>query len=224
MFMHDALRNLALSDADLHQQWRRFSEIDGKIYVVSKWAGVGTSHVCLTPAELAMDAIGISLRFEHYAAFDLDQTCKDVLGASGCGHIFGDVSAGSSGDWMGDLRVIGDKLMGNYSALEMCGSSPSFLRALLHSLNSEYMAWILDHSHEYSFDRDAVAQCMACWEYAGCHVCPPRDGEVLEFSSPTCISWSVRGSQIGWLCRSNRPLIAWCLHSSFTLPAMALVE
>ena len=162
MFMHDALRNLALSDADLLQQWRRFSEIEANIYVVSKWAGVGTSHVCLKHAELAMDAIEISLRFEHYAAFDLDQTCKDVLGASGSGHIFGDVSAASSGEWMRDLCDIGDKLMGNYLASEMCGSSSSCLRSQLHNLNSEYMAWILDHSHEYSFDRDAVAQCMAC--------------------------------------------------------------
>jgi hypothetical protein len=224
MFMHNALQILALSDADRLEQWRKFSDIDRKIYVVSKWAGVGTSHVCLKHAALAMDAIGISLPFEHYAAFDLDQTCKDVLGRIGCGHVFGDVSAGSCSDWMQRLRDIGDELMGSWVASEICGAPPTDLRALLHSLNDKYMTWILDNSHEYEFDLDAVAPCMACGEGAECRVCPPKDGEVLEFISPTCISWSIRGNQMGWLCKSNRPLIAWCLQSNFSLPTMAVVE
>ena len=48
-FMHDALQQMALSNVSLFQLWRKFSEVaaHSKIYFVSKWAGVGTSQLCL---------------------------------------------------------------------------------------------------------------------------------------------------------------------------------
>ena len=192
------------------------------ILLSSKWAGFGTSTIC---TDYLIDAlqtnIAVDLPVEYWAAFDCAPHCKDILAASKCKHVFSNVVLGAEQHWLTEFADMNDALLASLEQQKREGASSKQIRKQINKLNDEYKTWVLNNKHTFSHDIRATADCHKCHE-----PCLLRCEAALNIDvvSPTCTSWSAQGLRLGWIDRSNQPLVVWCLALEFNKPVIFVLE
>ena len=222
-FMRKGVQSIVFGNYGVTQKLSSYFRGIHRLYVTSKWSGIGTATPCVQYTQEALwHTLGIRVEVVFHAAFDNAPVCQDVLKESLCRHVFADVCLGADEKWMQDLKDKNLELLNRIEAWKKSGEKGMQLRRRIHEVNREYKAWIRESQHKFRHDPEASAPCLKTGKVS--RLRPKRDGVHAEITSPTCVSWSAVGLQWGWIHESNRPLICWCLQLKTNQPHTFCLE
>ena len=182
-----------------------------RLVVTSKYCGLGTMHIALNYFVRAFETLfGIVLEVKTYSMCDKSDVCKSLLECFWPEHLSEDVLDPFHPSFIADLN----SLCSMYSArwADIPEGSPDAVRTQRASLLKEFQREV-----EKVADREdiwcGVANCLL--QQQEFSVVPPlrHDDLWLEMLSPTCTSWSKRGSRRQWIDASNIPLLAWAIST-----------
>ena len=232
LFMRETVQSVALTKPCIRESL--CSLISGEkpldVTFIIKWAGVCTARLAAIYLQDAIRYVwGIDVPFVVHAAYDTDDTCREVMRKSSAipgvalpiRHIFSDVTLGSCPTFMERLDSKNQELLGRIHA-QSSQLNAAERRVFVHQLIGEYKQWILDHRHEFNHDAEAASHCFS--HDTPCRHEPETGSFVFQFVSPECIGWSARGNQLYWFHPTNQSLIVWSLQLKFVKTKMFVIE
>ena len=179
-----------------------------RVLITSKWSGCAGMDIALHLWKLSMEARGCNVIVETFSFTEWEPRAQALLSRFPCRHMFGDINE----QFDPKLRkTIMDKQrdIRNLYLLESSvrGTRPAQKAALKQEAIENFLCFL--EMTLASSDADVPTSAGCLLRGTGSLVPDDPDCIWIDCGSPSCKSWSPRGSRLKWLSEDNIGTILW---------------